>query len=43
MAMMALILVFVPSHPARPEPSAAIDQAFERAEEIFANYPIVSS
>ena len=41
--MMALILAFVPSHPARPEPSTAIDQAFERAEEIFANYPIVSS
>jgi hypothetical protein len=36
-AMMALILAFAPSHPALPEPSTAIDKAFERAEEIFAN------
>jgi hypothetical protein len=42
-AMMALIPTLVPSHPARPEPSTAIDKAFERAEEIFAKYPIVSS
>jgi len=43
MPMMAQIFAFVPSHPARPEPSTAIDKAFEQAEESFAKNPIVSS
>ena len=41
--MMALVRHSLPRIPHGRYPERAIDKAFERAEEIFANYLIVSS
>jgi len=41
--MMALVRRSFPRIPHGRNPERAIDKAFERAEEIFAKHPIVSS